>query len=448
MAAQDVLYEIDQKVGIVTLNRPDKLNALSMELRLELERMLRRADDDPATSVIVLRSQGRSFCVGFDIGGSGQDRAKTPWRHDALKYHERLAVSLRTLMTPWNLRKPVIASVQGHALGGGCELAMFCDLTIAADDAQFGEPEILFSQAGPGIVMPWIIGHKRARELLYFGQLIDAQTALEMGMINRIVPLAQLRGTTLKYAQRLALMAPEALVATKLAINRGIEAAGFRNALQSGLDVVAPLYAASTDVGRQFDEIRAKDGLKAALKWRHDQFLEEEPSSSLPSVAPDHQNLGDRAADDPKIPKSMPDAEATVSWSDLELAFQFVIGSPNEECQAYLCKKTGKLYWHSDGLDDEEELPDDIDDPDKYIQLPHKKALDLGKPLVMNFVRQFLPNDLERVRDIFRKRGAYARFKDLLVHRNALDQWHEFEAKMEEAALREWCGANAIEIRD
>jgi len=169
----------------------------------------------------------------------------------------------------------VIASVQGHALGGGCELAMFCDLTIAADDAQFGEPEILFSQAGPGIVMPWIIGHKRARELLYFGQLIDAQTALELRMINRVVPRAELRAATLKYARRLALISPEALKATKLAINRGMEDAGFRNALQSGLDVVAPLYAASTEVGRQFDAIRAKEGLKAALKWRRDQFLDE-----------------------------------------------------------------------------------------------------------------------------------------------------------------------------
>src|ERR1700681_3140152 len=276
MAESSVLYEADQKVGIVSLNRPDKLNALSMELRLELERVLRDADDDPLTSVIVLRAEGRSFCVGFDIGGGGiQDRAKTPWRHDALKYRERLAVSLRALMTPWNLRKPVIAAVQGHALGGGCELAMFCDLTIAADDAQFGEPEILFSQAGPGIVMPWIIGHKRARELLYFGQLIDAQTALELRMINRVAPLPQLRGATLKYAKRLALISPEALVATKRAINRGIEDAGFRNALQSGLDVMPPLYAATTEVGRQFDEVRAKDGLKAALKWRRDQFLEE-----------------------------------------------------------------------------------------------------------------------------------------------------------------------------
>ncbi len=272
MPEPTVLYETDQKVGIVSLNRPDKLNALSMEMRLELERVLQAADDDPATSVIVLRAQGRSFCVGFDIGG-GHDRTKTPWRHDALKYRERLAVSLRALMTPWNLRKPVIASVQGHALGGGCELAMFCDLTIAADDAQFGEPEILLSQAGPGVVMPWIIGHKRARELLYFGELIDAQTALELRMINRVVPLAQLREATLKYARRLALISPEALTATKHAINRGIEDAGFRNALQSGLDVVAPLYAATTEVGRQFDEIRTRDGLKAALKWRRDQFL-------------------------------------------------------------------------------------------------------------------------------------------------------------------------------
>jgi enoyl-CoA hydratase len=275
MPEPTILYETDQKVGIVSLNRPAKLNALSMEMRLELEQALLRADDDPATSVIVLRAQGRSFCVGFDIGGGGADRAPSPWRHDALKYRDRLAVSLRALMTPWNLRKPVIASVQGHALGGGCELAMFCDLTIAAHDAQFGEPEILFSQAGPGVVMPWIIGHKRARELLYFGELIDAQTALELRMINRIVPLAQLRAATLKYAKRLALISPEALAATKRAVNRGIEDAGFRNALQSGLDVVAPLYAASTEVGRQFDDIRARDGLKAALKWRRDQFQEE-----------------------------------------------------------------------------------------------------------------------------------------------------------------------------
>jgi enoyl-CoA hydratase len=275
MSEQTVLYEVDGKVGIVTLNRPGKLNALSMELRLELERVLHKADDDAETGVVILRAEGRSFCVGFDVGGDGSDPSKVPWRHDALRYHERLGISVRALMTPWTLRKPVIASVQGHALGGGCELAMFCDLTIAADNAVFGEPEILFSHVGPALVMPLIIGHKRARELLYFGESIDAQTAFELRMINKVVPLDQLRTATLKYAKRLALMAPEALAATKLAINRGAEAGGFRNALQAGLDVVAPLYAATTEVGKQFEEIRGKDGLKAALKWRKAQLAEQ-----------------------------------------------------------------------------------------------------------------------------------------------------------------------------
>ena len=272
MTGASVLYDSDMKVGVVTLSRPEKLNALTMEMRLELERVLRSADDDPATSVIVLRSEGRAFCVGFDIGGGASDPARAASRYDALKYHQRLSVSLRTLMTPWSLRKPVIASVQGYALGGGCELAMFCDLTIAADDAVFGEPEILLSQAGPAILMPWIIGHKRARELLYFGERIDAREALALGMINRVAPADELRDATLKYARRLALIAPEALATMKLAVNRGMDAAGFRTALQAGLDVVAPLYAAKTEVGAQFDEIRAKDGLKAALRGRHAQF--------------------------------------------------------------------------------------------------------------------------------------------------------------------------------
>jgi enoyl-CoA hydratase len=270
MSAELVLYESDDKVGIVTLNRPEKLNALSMDMRLAIRDVLEHADADAATSVIVLRANGRSFCVGFDVGGGHVQ----PWRHDALKYHQRLSTSFHCLMTPWKLRKPVIASVQGHALGGGCELAMFCDLTIAAEGTLFGEPEILFSQVGPAVLMPFIIGHKRARELIYFGDKIDAKRAYEIGMINRIVPPDELAAATMKYAKRLALIAPEALAAAKLAVNRGLDAAGFNNALNAGLDVLGPLYAATTEVGKQFDEIKAKDGLKAALAWRKAQFEE------------------------------------------------------------------------------------------------------------------------------------------------------------------------------
>jgi enoyl-CoA hydratase len=159
-------------------------------------------------------------------------------------------------------------------MGGGCELVMLCDLTIAADNATFGEPEVRFSSVGPAIVMPMIIGYKKARELLYFGDTIDAKTALELGMVNRVVPLAELREASLRYTNRLSLISPEALYATKRAINRGADAAGFCTALYAGLDVVGPLYATKTEFGAKFREIVANEGVPAAVKWRSAQFKE------------------------------------------------------------------------------------------------------------------------------------------------------------------------------
>jgi enoyl-CoA hydratase len=199
-----VKYATDEKVGIVTLNRPAKLNALSKELRVQLLDAFCKADDDPATCVVILRGEGRSFCVGYDI--TGGDPAKEAWKHDALKWHENLRESLALELMPWDMKKPVIASVQGHALGGGCELAMLCDITIAASDASFGEPEVRFSNLGPAIVMPWLIGFKKARELLYMGDSINAEEALRLGMINKVVPVDELRVATLKFARRMTLI--------------------------------------------------------------------------------------------------------------------------------------------------------------------------------------------------------------------------------------------------
>jgi enoyl-CoA hydratase len=270
MSDAAVLYETQDKVGIITLNRPAKLNPINDELRLGLTEAFGRADDDPSTSVVVLRAAGRSFCAGYDISTGAA--SKDPWRHDALKWHAHLAESLEFEMMPWYMRKPVIASVQGHALGGGCEITLFCDMTIAAENALFGEPEIRFSDVGPAIVLPWIVGYKKARELLYFGDMIDAKTALELGIVNRVVPLDELEAATLKFARKLALISPEALYATKLAISRGADAAGFRNAMQAGLDMVAPLYAAKSEVGLKFTDMTRKEGLGAALRWRRAQF--------------------------------------------------------------------------------------------------------------------------------------------------------------------------------
>jgi len=271
MTAQLVTYAVDGRVGIISLNRPDKLNAISADLKRALIERFHEADRDPATGVVVLRAEGRSFSAGYDIA---PNPARAARRGDALAWHESLTDDIALEMTPWDMKKPVIASVQGHCLGGGCELAMMCDLTIAADDAVFGEPEIRFSNVGPALIMPFIIGFKRARELLYLGDPIDAQTALQYGMVNRVVPRAGLPAATLRYARRMALISPEALASTKLAINRGADAAGFRNAIRAGLDVLAPLYAARTEVGTKFDEIREKEGLGAALRWRAAQFVE------------------------------------------------------------------------------------------------------------------------------------------------------------------------------
>lgn len=271
MSEETSLYEVVDKVSVITMNRPDKLNSLNAALKDSLTKNFARAEEDPNTSVVLLRGAGRSFCAGYDLSGD-PDAAER--KGDAIKTHAHLSKSIKFATTPWNLRKPVIAAVKGHALGFGCQLAMFCDLTVASDNAKFGEPESRFGGTGPGFVMRWMIGFKKARELTYFGDTIDAEEALRLGMINRILPTEGFEEAALKYAKRLTLIAPEALVMTKLAINRGADASGFMSAMQGAVDVVAPLYAATTEVGTKFKEISQTQGVAAAVKWRRAQFEE------------------------------------------------------------------------------------------------------------------------------------------------------------------------------
>ena len=140
------------------------------------------------------------------------------------------------------------------------------------------------------------------------------------------------------------------------------------------------------------------------------------------------------------------------SFREIFDAFEFVgmSGSLGDQ-HAFLCRRTGKIYCHSEFSDVEElndELPDDIEDDEKYIAIPDKRELDLGKPLVLDFAREFLPNDFDEVRYIFGKRGAYRKFRALLARRNAVDRWYEFESKATEQALRNWCELNSITVVD
>ena len=134
-----------------------------------------------------------------------------------------------------------------------------------------------------------------------------------------------------------------------------------------------------------------------------------------------------------------------VAWSDILSAFEFVSGGDTGET-VYLCRETGETHWHSENGDNFEELPEDIDDREKYVKLPDKRDLDLGQRLVMRFTREELPDRYGKVVEIFSRRGAYRRFKDLLEHEGALDNWFEFENAAQGKALREWCAENGVVV--
>ena len=134
-----------------------------------------------------------------------------------------------------------------------------------------------------------------------------------------------------------------------------------------------------------------------------------------------------------------------ISFDEIENAFFFVSMDQKYMHNAYLCKETGQIFYTSE-MGDSDELPKDVDDPDKYITIPHKNDLDLGKALVIEFTSEYLPEALDRVYSIFRSRGAYSRYKDLLDEKGLLDKWHRFEDERQKVALKKWCRENSIEI--
>ena len=140
-----------------------------------------------------------------------------------------------------------------------------------------------------------------------------------------------------------------------------------------------------------------------------------------------------------------------VSFQKILNGFEFAASGGIGEYQAILCRQTGKIYLRSEVSDFDEpidELPEDVEDDEKYIALPDKRELGLGKPLALDFAREFLPRDFDEVRDIFGRRGAYAKFRALLIRTSTLERWYDFESKATKRALREWCESNSIKLAD
>jgi enoyl-CoA hydratase/carnithine racemase len=271
--SQPVLLEEDLgPVHRLTLNRPEVLNALSSELVDVLSAALGRTAEDDDARVVVIRGAGRAFCAGYDLKEEAEQQAahgsldEAGWRKD-------LAHSVERMVELFDHPKPVIAQVHGSCLAGGCDLMMMCDLAVASDEALFGEPEIRFGSGVVTMVMPWLVGARKAKELLFTGEdRIPADEALRIGLVNRVVPSDRLDEETLALARRIAVLDPVAVSLTKRAINRAWDAAGFREALASNVDIDAAIESAEVPERQEFNRIRAERGLKAAIAWRDARF--------------------------------------------------------------------------------------------------------------------------------------------------------------------------------
>lgn len=267
---ETIAYAAKDKIARITLNRPKQLNALNFKLMDELGEALREADADDDVHVIVLGHNGPHFGAGYDLKEDWT--AKYKGAEGVLGARNMLRACVDFEYLPWDCSKPVIAMVRGYCLAGSCELAMMCCITFASETATFGEPEIRFSTSPPAVVMPWIVGLKKARELLYTGDYIDAHEAERIGMVNRVFADDKLEEETMRYARRCAAISIEGLQTTKASINRGAEIAGFRQAIEYGLELGAMLDATPTETYRKFKEVTERDGLTAAIRWRESQF--------------------------------------------------------------------------------------------------------------------------------------------------------------------------------
>ena len=239
----------------VTLNRPEKRNAMNDEMVAQLVAVLKRAARDDSVRVIVVRAQGVSFCAGLDLRIMAAQREKGEADLGPLE------VVLQTLDT---CPQPTIAAVQGDAVAGGCELALYCDLRIAADTARFSMPLARIGLALP-VALTWklvdIIGVARTNELLFTGEAIGAETALKLGMANRVVPAEELDSTVQTLATHIAQNAPLSIRAMKAFVQRAVEV---RHALQrDDLDELHRRVRQSADL---------KEGLAAQREKRHPVF--------------------------------------------------------------------------------------------------------------------------------------------------------------------------------
>jgi len=257
MSTQTIIVERRGRVGIVRLNRPQALNALNVTLKDELLGAVEAFDADANVGCILMTGSDKAFAAGADIKEMADQTYIDIFRADYTADYERLA----------RVRKPIIAAVAGFALGGGCELAMMCDLIIAADNAKFGQPEIKLGVI-PGIGgtqrLTRAVGKAKAMDLILTGRMMDAAEAERSGLVARVVPAASLMAEAMKVAETIAAMSQPSLIAAKEAVNRS-----FETSLAEGVRFERRVFHAL------FATKDRKEGMAAFIEKRRPRFMNE-----------------------------------------------------------------------------------------------------------------------------------------------------------------------------
>lgn len=262
---ETIVYEKDKddKFATITINRPEKMNAMNKTVVREIDKALALAIADEDVNALVITGAGRAFSSGYDLQADDFDVDIDFWRIDMTENAE-------ALLNIWRAPIPVIAAVNGYALAGALELVMSCDLAIASDKAMFGEPEVRHNSGPPALMMPWLLATRDVRWLMYTGDMVDAEEALRMHLVNKVVPADQLMQAAQKLARKLARMPVPALKYTKASINNQQMVAGLLPSFQYNIEAIAALHV--TKRGREWMANLGKMSLKEYLDFRDSPF--------------------------------------------------------------------------------------------------------------------------------------------------------------------------------
>ncbi len=265
-----ILTEKRDLVATITLNRPEKLNALSREMVAELLDAFEALRDDEEVRAVVLTGSGRAFSSGADLGGQRGEHGRT-----LEEWQARMAENMTRQFMVRDFPKPVIAAVEGYCLGRGCELALWCDVVVASETAWFGEPEIRHGSMVASMI-PYLTNPQQAKLLILTGDTISAREAHEIGLVARVVPPASLLDDAARIARRMAMVPPFAVRYNKQLINAMYDSMGFRQAMDYGHKIETLCHSRIPDAtnvdGVNLEQRRREAGVKAFLDARDGPF--------------------------------------------------------------------------------------------------------------------------------------------------------------------------------